>query len=396
MSEDSKYHYAYSDDPVEEVEPGGSKFQVVTFIVGLLSVAFVVRGVYAANINLSTGGAAEFGQGITTAISCSGSNVISIKPQSSFVNASGGGAFYLSGFQVSGIPSECVGKKLSFSAYGDSTSDALPLFASTSKVLEVTATGSNFTTSNGGVSLTGMTASGFIATFTNPVTLTSDFVKITAQSSEDPNFQDVGSLSFGASDALSISSTGTFGTGAFTVEMWIKFTAAHNDNALLVSGSGSPGIYINSSKTQISITKWGDGTGTQMFYVNALSDNTWYHLVVVRNSSNTIQLFIDGAKSINAAITDNNNYTGDINAIASGGAGGKFAGNISNLRITNTAVYDPGVSSFAKPTAPLSNVAGTLLLLNTKPTAPFTDNSSSPKTITSSGSPASSTNNPFS
>lgn len=396
MGQNSDYQCTYSDDPAEETQSGGSKFQIVTFIVAIISVAFVIRGVYAANINLSSGGAAEFGQGIATSVSCSGNNVINIKPQSTFVNVAGGGAFYLSGLQISGVPTECIGKKLSFSAYGDSSSDALPIFASTQKILEVTATGSSFTTSNSGVSLSEMSGSAFTATFNSPVTLTSDFVKITAQSSEDPTFQDLGSIAFGASDLLSFASTSAFGTGAFTIEMWVKFTGAHGNNALLVSGSGSPGIYINSEKTQISITKWPDGTGTQVFYVNALSDNTWYHFAVVRDSSNKAQLFIEGAKSLNSAITDTNNYSGGINAFASGGAGGKFIGRMTNIRITNTAVYDPTASTITKPTSPLSNISGTLLLLNTKPTAPLNDSSSSPTTISTSGSPTSTTDNPFS
>lgn len=395
MRDGPNYKYSYSDDPIEE-EESSSRFQFVTFIVAILSVAFVLRGVYAANISLNTGEVAEFGQGITTAVSCSGSNVISIKPQSSFVNAVGGGAFYLSGLQVSGVPAGCVGKKISFNAFGDASSSALPIFASTETTLDVTPTGTSFTTSNSGVTLSELSATAFTATFNSPVTLTADFVKITAQSAADPNFQDMGSISFGASDSLSFSPLTAFGTGAFTAEMWVKFTGAHSDNALLLKGSGSPGIYVNSAKTQISITKWGDGTGTQLFYVNALSNNTWYHIVVVRDSSRKTQLFVNGAKSINAAITDNNNYSGGLSEIAVGGAGGKFLGRISNIRVTNTAVYDPNASTITQPTSPLSAVTGTLLLLNTKSTAPLIDSSASSVTITTSGSPSSSSDNPFS
>ena len=177
--------------------------------------------------------------------------------------------------------------------------------------------------------------------------------------------------------------------------MWIKFTSTPSSNALIFQGNAGLGLYINSSLDQVSIVKWIDGTGTKVFYIPALSTGTWYHLAVVRDSSSRAQLFIDGSKSINAYVTDNNNYTSGITSLVTGGAGGKFVGKLSNIRITNTAIYDPTVTSFTKPSAPLTDVSGTLLLLNTKTTAPLTDSSSFAHSLTESGNPTSSTDNPF-
>ena len=394
MDSQSDFKDVYSDDPFEE-ESTSHKFQIISIIAALLCLAFVIRGVYAANITLNTGNPAEFGQGINTAVACSGNNVLSITPKSTFVNASGTGAFYLSGIQVTGVPSGCNGKKLVFNAFGDSNADALPIFATDKTDLSITSTGSTFITSNSGVTLSGLSATGFTATFTNPVTLTSDFVKIVVQSTNDSNFENLGSITFSASDALSFPALTSFGTGAYTAEMWIKFTSTPSSNALIFQGNSGLGLYINSSLDQVFIVKWGDGTGTKVFYIPALSTGTWYHLAVVRDSSSRAQLFIDGSKSINAYVTDNNNYTSGITSLVTGGAGGKFVGKLSNIRITNTAIYDPTVTSFTKPSAPLTDVSGTLLLLNTKTTAPLTDSSSFAHSLTESGNPTSSTDNPF-
>jgi hypothetical protein len=391
----TQYRFTYSDDPVEETTHKSSKFQILLFLIALVLAALTLRTVYAANVSLNNGNPAEFGQGIVTTVACSGNNTITVKPLSSFVNAAGGGAFYFSGVQVSGVPSGCTGKNLQFSTFSDTSTSALPIYAASSSVLTVTSTGSTFTSTNSGITLSALSSSAFTATFDAPVQLSANVVKITAESSQNETYANLGSISFGSSDLLTVNSMSALGTGAYTAEMWIKLTSSVGGDGLILSGSSSLGLYINSTRDQIKIVKWSDGTGTQVFYVSALSLNTWHHIAVVRDSSARSQLFINGAKSINAHVTDNNNYSGGISSIFGTGTGFKLIGNLSNLRITNTAVYDPTAATITKPTAPLSAISGTLLLLNTRTSNPYLDGSASARTVTASGSPSASTDNPF-
>jgi hypothetical protein len=284
---------------------------------------------------------------------------------------------------------------LSFSAYTNSGSSALAIFGGSSTTFEITPTGSSFTTLNSGVTLSELTSTSFTATFDTPVQLASAVAKLTVQSATDANYSNMGSISFAAADSLGIASMAAIGTSTYTAEMWVKLTTAHTGAALIFSGTDSLSMYIETARDQIKIVKWGGGTGQQIFYVPTLSLDTWYHIAVVRDGSNRTQLFLNGTKSTDAFVTDSNNYSGAVNAIFPGGAGGNLIGKLSNFRITNTAVYDPTASTITVPSSPLTVVSGTLVLLNTMISNPFLDSSSSPLTVTTEGSPSSSTDKPF-
>ena len=387
----------YSDDPIEETSnPIRRKFKsIFAVLILLFGGTYLVQTTLAANIALNSGAPVEFGQGITTTVACSGSNSITINPQNSFVNVSGAGDFYFSGIKASGIPAGCTGILLSFSAYTNSGSSALAIFGGSSTTFEITPTGSSFTTLNSGVTLSELTSTSFTATFDTPVQLASAVAKLTVQSATDANYSNMGSISFAAADSLGIASMAAIGTSTYTAEMWVKLTTAHTGAALIFSGTDSLSMYIETARDQIKIVKWGGGTGQQIFYVPTLSLDTWYHIAVVRDGSNRTQLFLNGTKSTDAFVTDSNNYSGAVNAIFPGGAGGNLIGKLSNFRITNTAVYDPTASTITVPSSPLTAVSGTLVLLNTMISNPFLDSSSSPLTVTTEGSPSSSTDKPF-
>lgn len=392
---DDYYEDSYSDDPVQRESSEKSRFAPLLLVVALVLSGFALRTVYAANISINSEANLEFGQGIVTTAACSGNNNITVTPRNSFDNDVSGGSFKLSSVRVSGIPAGCSGQMLSFSAYNSSDANPLSLFAGTESVLDVTPTGSTFVTGNSGVSLSDLSSSAFTATFSSPVALSTSVSKITVQSSKDSDYANRGSITLGGAESLEFSSIPAFGTSAYTIEMFMKLTGSVTANSLIVSGSSSPGIYINSDRNQITIMVWGPGSGSQVFYISPLSMDVWHHFVVVRGAGNKSQLFIDGSKSINAAITDGNNYTGGISGAFTDGAGSKLQGQISNLRLTTTAVYDPNATTIPVPTAPLKVVSGTTLLLKTSTDNPFGDSSSSPKTVTRNGTITSSSNSPF-
>ena len=88
----------------------------------------VVGSTLAANISINSGASLEFGQGLTQTAACSGGNSITMTPTSTFVNASGAGAFYLSqiSFSNTGLAT-CAGKTFTVKAWDVSSSTALTI-----------------------------------------------------------------------------------------------------------------------------------------------------------------------------------------------------------------------------------------------------------------------------
>lgn len=143
------------------------------------------------------------------------------------------------------------------------------------------------------------------------------------------------------------SSNFAFGTGDFTIEMWIRPTAFSADRSLIDfrpsgqngayvlinmsnSANGDPYVLVNSS---IVIT----GTG--------FTADTWVHIALCRSGTST-KFFIGGTQA-GATWTDTTNYLSTANRPIIGKA---FAGYMDEIRISKgVARY---TSNFTPPTAP--------------------------------------------
>ena len=169
----------------------------------------------------------------------------------------------------------------------------------------------------------------------------------------------------GSGDYLSVASNTalTFGTGDFTVEGWFYASSFPTQPALLNIGSDAGGLVLTIAGAKIYAyfvgvgNVFGSGGST-------LVTNNWYHFAWVRSGS-TNTFYING--SVYGAT-----YNSSANHSSTGGAGigysvagsvfNAFAGYISNVRIVKgTAVY---TSAFTPPTAPLTAITNTSLLLN--------------------------------
>lgn len=134
-------------------------------LAGLATVAAiaVLGSTLAANLSLNSGGAIEFGQGVSVTSACD-SNGITVTPSVRFVNAASAGTFYLSTIALSGIDltstSTCVGKTFTLNAYDDS--NATPLQLATSSGGSTPITSATFANSTGStfVGTTGISVSG--------------------------------------------------------------------------------------------------------------------------------------------------------------------------------------------------------------------------------------------
>ena len=180
-----------SNNSFEEYEDSNEKTSgkkklssILALLLLIVGGTFLVQNTLAANISLNSGGAVEFGQGIAMTAACSGSNVLTVTPTSTFINVSGAGSHYFNSVKVSGIPSTCNGADFNISVYDSTTSNALSIFNSTSKVAVVYSNAGTFEVGHGGSGSTVSSESGaFTVTFGSPIALASNVSRITIQSS---------------------------------------------------------------------------------------------------------------------------------------------------------------------------------------------------------------------
>lgn len=166
----------------------------------------------------------------------------------------------------------------------------------------------------------------------------------------------------GSGDYLSIASNAAFayGTGDFTWECWI-FIASTGSGYVLDHGSNGGTIaFVAGVLVYYNVTV---GIGSVLYTTGfgSIPQNTWIHLAAVRNSGTTY-LYRNGVLSTSAA--DTHNYGNQAVTVGAFGNGtlNFNQGYISNLRLVKgTAVY---TAAFTPPTAPLTAITNTSLLLN--------------------------------
>ena len=163
------------------------------------------------------------------------------------------------------------------------------------------------------------------------------------------------------------------GTGDFTIECWINTPVVNGNNDVLIelrsTGATSTGFVFNMNPT---------GVGYQLnFYTDGgfnlgstvLNYNTWNHVAVTR-SGTTVRLFSNGV--VSATFTKANNFSDTpVPQIGSSPlySPSSVSGYISNLRVVKgTAIY---TTTFTPPTAPLTAVTNTALLLGMSNAAIF-------------------------
>jgi hypothetical protein len=167
------------------LSPKGEKKSLGIFLgIGALVATIALGSTLAASINLNDNGPVEFGQGIAQTVACSGDENLTITPNATFVNSSGGGTFQFSSVKVSDIPSSCNGKDFTIRAYGDSSNIPLALFDDDATSVVAYNDGESFKLLTGLNGLTINSGTGtFTVNFTTPVALSTSVFSITIESS---------------------------------------------------------------------------------------------------------------------------------------------------------------------------------------------------------------------
>jgi len=151
-------------------------------------------------------------------------------------------------------------------------------------------------------------------------------------------------------------------SGDFTIEFWAYVTDSSGTQEWYSKGYGIQ-IYIASAV-------WGSAfssSNNSTYYVNYATapviTNAWTHVAVTR-SGNTYRLFINGTETNSATSSSAPNTGTDVLRLGEWSLGTTFGakGYMSAVRYINgTAVY---TSNFTPPTAPLTAITNTSLLLN--------------------------------
>jgi len=148
-----------------------------------------------------------------------------------------------------------------------------------------------------------------------------------------------GSILFdGNGDSLTIASSPllAFGTGDFTIEMWVYFTSITGGCTLYDARDSGNSLGILIGIDGGSLGPYFHVSGGNRILGTALSNATWYHIAISRASGST-KLFVNGAQS-GSTYTDANNYIAGIPTVgnnSSGGGGTNYLnGYIDDFRIT--------------------------------------------------------------
>ena len=174
----------------------------------------------------------------------------------------------------------------------------------------------------------------------------------------------------GSGDYLNIADNAAFqlGTNSFCIEGWF-FPTTTGDGALIskwaTTAANAAWNIVRISGTLYCQLAYGASS------INATTTdwplNQWSHIAFVRNGS-TLSAYLNGTRFYTNASFSNTINVG-VNGVTvgtqSGGTSYPFTGYLSGFRVVNgSAVYDPTSSTITVPTAPLTAITNTSLLLN--------------------------------
>lgn len=182
----------------------------------------------------------------------------------------------------------------------------------------------------------------------------------------------------GNGDTLSYNPGSTLsgiGTGAFTIEAWVYFTADSFTTYQDIFIWNGQGMLLNSGQ----LRAYGFSSTTAS---STITRNAWVHVAIVRQSNQTLKGYYNGVECFSTTSSTATGSSGSTAYVGSWSSGTDeyFPGYISNLRVSNIARY---TSNFTPSTTALSSDANTVLL--TCQSNRFIDNSSNNHTLTRNG-----------
>jgi len=172
------------------------------------------------------------------------------------------------------------------------------------------------------------------------------------------------SVDFDGIDDMITIPQGTFdlGSGNWTLSMWVRPTniSSTRQTVFLIEGNSGTterlAFFISSSAWNVS-----DWFNTNIAYSTTISNNTWYHLLAVKNGtgSTDIHLYFNGTKVVEAGHPSSTNYGIDSRAATLGttGISGSlypFEGQIDEFGFWKSALTATQISEIYNSGVPIS------------------------------------------
>ena len=163
-----------------------------------------------------------------------------------------------------------------------------------------------------------------------------------------PSFNNIYSFAFDGVDDQILTLSSFIATGEFTLSLWMKPTILNSTQNILGNGSSSQNWINPSSATNIRVKPAGTLLNFPETGGNNLTVGSWNHILIYRNSSNDIGIFVNGATF---GTTANNSNTLTLQTIGRG-VNKWFSGNLDEVAFFNsdkssdvTTIYNSGVPS---------------------------------------------------
>jgi len=173
----------------------------------------------------------------------------------------------------------------------------------------------------------------------------------------------------GSGDYLNLGSQNALPTTTqdFTIEFWaFKTSAWSSSNQFFCNSNASGGvqIWVNTSLGYLRLGAYAVAPVLDYSYSN-LQTNTWIHFAYSR-SGNSFALWVNGTRVATTTSSQNFGSSPTITTIGGSDTGSDvFGGYISDFRVVRSAVvYNPSSSTITVPTAPLTAITNTSLLLS--------------------------------
>ena len=154
---------------------------------------------------------------------------------------------------------------------------------------------------------------------------------------------------------------GDFGTGDFTVEFWMRASAAGTYVSVIgtqsISGFSTAGIWrvsnrFNSNNGIYFNYTTGSAFADVTFTTTNYNDNAWHHVAVTR-ANGTLRAFVDGTQAGSNQTVTQNLSSGQKVAVGWNAQDSAFyTGYLQDVRITNG--YARYTSNFTPPTGPFT------------------------------------------
>lgn len=141
-----------------------------------------------------------------------------------------------------------------------------------------------------------------------------------------------------------------FGTGDFTIDMWVRFNALGSDRAIIdVNNGETVGVWLKWTTSNVLRVKVASTTRD---FTWSPSTNTWYHVAVTRSGTN-LRAFVGGTQ-IGTTLTDSGDITGGTVGVTIGaqnGGSNALNGWLDEVRISKgiarwTANFTPPTSEY--------------------------------------------------